>query len=142
MRMIREKNYVCLFFRPSPRYDGTDCRGEWLAVSLISIMPKTENLSHCPVAYSQRWFLAPNVCPFFRFLRASATSRLLLHKNIHDKVVAKILERAGRVSVGDPLREDGNVGEGATCMGPLVSGPQRDKVLGFISRVRETPVPE
>ena len=69
----------------------------------------------------------------------SATSRLLLHKNIHDKVVAKILERAGRVSVGDPLRDDKDndekEGEGATCMGPLVSGPQRDKVLGFISRV-------
>eukprot|EP00903_Cladosiphon_okamuranus_P008338 g8021.t1 len=63
----------------------------------------------------------------------SATSRLLLHKNIHDKVVAKILERAGRVSVGSPLRGDKEA-EGATCMGPLVSGPQRDKVLGFVSR--------
>lgn len=75
-------------------------------------------------------------------LHTSATSRLLLHKNIHDAVLAKILERAGRVSVGDPLREGGDKrkgdeeGEGATCMGPLVSGPQRDKVLGFISRVR------
>lgn len=71
-------------------------------------------------------------------MHTSATSRLLLHKNIHDKVVAKILERAGRISVGDPLRddEDKKEREGATCMGPLVSGPQRDKVLGFISRVR------
>lgn len=65
----------------------------------------------------------------------SATSRLLLHSKIHDKVVAKILERAASVTVGDPLRGDEKELEG-TCMGPLVSGPQRDKVLGFISRVR------
>lgn len=81
-------------------------------------------------------------------MHTSATSRLLLHRNIHDQVMAKVLERARRVSVGDPLREDKDdkddkEGEGATCMGPLVSGPQRDKVLGFISRVRmHTPVQE
>ncbi|CAN0031366.1 unnamed protein product, partial [Ectocarpus sp. 13 AM-2016] len=63
----------------------------------------------------------------------SATSRLLLHSKIHDKVVAKILERAASVTVGGPLRGDDKEAEG-TCMGPLVSGPQRDKVLGFISR--------
>ncbi|CAM9460686.1 unnamed protein product [Ectocarpus sp. 6 AP-2014] len=63
----------------------------------------------------------------------SATSRLLLHSKIHDKVVAKILERAASVTVGGPLRGDDKEAEG-TCMGPLVSGPQRDKVLGFVSR--------
>lgn len=74
---------------------------------------------------------------------SSATSRLLLHSNIHDKVVAKILERAASVTVGGPLRGDDKTADGTcmgpldgTCMGPLVSGPQRDKVLGFISRVR------
>ncbi|CAN0270524.1 unnamed protein product [Pylaiella littoralis] len=63
----------------------------------------------------------------------SATSRLLLHSNIHDEVVAKVLERAASVTVGDPLRGDDKEATGQ-CMGPLVSGPQKDKVLGFISR--------
>lgn len=65
----------------------------------------------------------------------SATSRLLLHENIHDKVLNKVLERAATVSVGDPLRGDSDKSVPGTCMGPLVSGPQRDKVVGFITRV-------
>lgn len=81
---------------------------------------------------------SPASHPAFLLLHPSATSRLLLHKSIHDKVVAKILERAASVSVGDPLRGDEEEGgaKAVACMGPLVSGPQRDKVLGFISRVR------
>lgn len=66
----------------------------------------------------------------------SATSRLLLHKNVRKPIVDKILEVARKVSVGDPLRGDnGTPIPDGTPMGPLVSGAQRDKVLGFISRV-------
>lgn len=68
-------------------------------------------------------------------LNCSATSRLLIQSKIYDQVVGKILDRAASISVGNPLRGE-DEGHAGTCMGPLVSGPQRDKVLGFISRVR------
>lgn len=67
-------------------------------------------------------------------LSSSATSRLLLHSKIYDEVIKKVLDRASSVSVGSPLRPEDK--EAGTYMGPLVSGPQRDKVLGFVSRVR------
>lgn len=41
--------------------------------------------------------------------------------------------RAEQISVGDPERRRSD--SPGPCMGPLVSGPQRDKVLGFISKV-------
>ncbi|CAM9216597.1 unnamed protein product [Choristocarpus tenellus] len=44
--------------------------------------------------------------------------------------MSAVLKRVAKISVGDPLREEMS----DTCMGPLVSGTQRDKVLGFISR--------
>lgn len=75
-------------------------------------------------------FSLPSPAFLPRTAAPSATSRLLLHDKIHDEVMEKVLKRTATVSVGDPLR-----GEGGSFMGPLVSGPQRDKVLGFISRV-------
>ncbi|CAN0526030.1 unnamed protein product, partial [Laminaria digitata] len=64
----------------------------------------------------------------------SATSRVLLHSSIYDKVVEKIVEKAATISVGDPFRGEDKEAKG-TCMGPLVSGTQRDKVQGFVERV-------
>ncbi|CAN0292788.1 unnamed protein product [Pylaiella littoralis] len=65
----------------------------------------------------------------------SATSRLLVQSKIYEKVVAAVVDRASRISVGDPMRR----GEEAPgpCMGPLVSASQREGVLGFISRAVE-----
>lgn len=67
---------------------------------------------------------------------SSATSRLLVQEKIYDEVMDNILDRAASISVGSPLRSEDKKGSGG-FMGPLISGPQRDKVIGFIERVSE-----
>merc|ERR1712194_757652 len=56
-----------------------------------------------------------------------STSRLLVQKNIAQKLSERLLAKAGTLKVGDPLDKD-------TQMGPLVSAVQRDKVVGFLER--------
>ncbi|CBJ33263.1 Aldehyde dehydrogenase [Ectocarpus siliculosus] len=65
----------------------------------------------------------------------SATSRLLVQSKIYDQVVSSVVDRASRISVGDPMRR-GRDAPGP-CMGPLVSGPQKERVLGFVTRAVE-----
>jgi aldehyde dehydrogenase (NAD+) len=55
----------------------------------------------------------------------SAGSRILVHKDIHDEVVERLVARAKSIRIGNP-REPG------TAMGPLVSRAQMDRVLGYI----------
>lgn len=88
-----------------------------------------------PVVFSWLVFLSSPFAFLPRTAAPSATSRLLLHDKIHDEVMEKVLKRTATVSVGDPLRDEGDKSVPGSFMGPLVSGPQRDKVLGFISRV-------
>ena len=52
-------------------------------------------------------------------------SRILLHESIHDQVVARILERVGKIKVGHPL-------DPATNMGPVNNKAQYKKVLSYI----------
>jgi acyl-CoA reductase-like NAD-dependent aldehyde dehydrogenase len=54
-----------------------------------------------------------------------STSRLLLHEDIHDKVLDAVTELVSNLRVGDPMREDSD-------MGPLNSAGQLRKVTGFI----------
>ena len=46
-----------------------------------------------------------------------AGSRLLVHRSVHDALVAKIVARAETIKLGDPR-------DAATEMGPLATGPQ------------------
>lgn len=55
----------------------------------------------------------------------SAGSRILVHASVHDEVVERIADRAGRIRMGDPL-------DGATQMGPVVSERQMDRILDYI----------
>ena len=55
----------------------------------------------------------------------SAGSRILVHRDIHDEVVDRLVARAKGVRVGDPR-------EPATSMGPLVSRMQMERVLDYI----------
>jgi acyl-CoA reductase-like NAD-dependent aldehyde dehydrogenase len=57
-------------------------------------------------------------------------ARLLVHRSIHDEVVAALVRRAGEIRLGDPQLE-------ATQMGPLVSKRQRDLVEGYVRIGRE-----
>jgi betaine-aldehyde dehydrogenase len=59
-----------------------------------------------------------------------STSRILLHEDIHDAVVERILDRVRAIRLGDPL-------DPATTMGPINSRAQYDKVLSYIALGRE-----
>ena len=59
----------------------------------------------------------------------TAGSRLLVHRSIHDRFVAGLIERAKALQVGSPLDED-------TQLGPMVSAHQLDRVLGYVERGR------
>eukprot|EP00002_Diphylleia_rotans_P018375 TRINITY_DN3560_c0_g1_i1.p1 TRINITY_DN3560_c0_g1~~TRINITY_DN3560_c0_g1_i1.p1 ORF type:complete len:336 (-),score=58.89 TRINITY_DN3560_c0_g1_i1:86-1093(-) len=62
----------------------------------------------------------------------SATSRLIVHKDIHDKVVEELLRAISRVHVG-PIPQDFQ----APHIGPIVCEKQYNRVLGFIERAKE-----
>ncbi len=57
----------------------------------------------------------------------NALTRMLVHRDRYDEVVAGAVKNAARYLVGDPFAE-------ATRLGPLVSAAQRDRVLGHIQR--------
>jgi acyl-CoA reductase-like NAD-dependent aldehyde dehydrogenase len=52
-------------------------------------------------------------------------ARLIVHRSIHDEVVAQLVERTGRLRLGDPQLE-------TTQVGPMVSKKQRDMVESYV----------
>jgi aldehyde dehydrogenase (NAD+) len=57
--------------------------------------------------------------------RCTATSRLILHADIHDEVVSRIKKRATALKIGPGLQND-------TEMGPVVNQKAIDKILDYI----------
>ncbi len=57
--------------------------------------------------------------------RCTATSRLIVHEAIYDRVVDELVARAEKLRVGNPIDE-------ATDMGPVASPDQEKKVLEYI----------
>ena len=55
-----------------------------------------------------------------------AGSRLIVHADVHDALVAKVVARANSIKLGDPT-------EAETEMGPVANRPQYEKVLGYLS---------
>jgi acyl-CoA reductase-like NAD-dependent aldehyde dehydrogenase len=66
---------------------------------------------------------------FASFIAAGQTcvqgARLLVHRSIHDEVVAELIRRAGEIRLGDPQLD-------STQMGPLVSKKQRNLVEAYV----------
>ena len=60
----------------------------------------------------------------------SATSRLLLHDTVADKILNRLVEETKKIKVGDPLEEKNN-------MGPMVSNAQKDQVLRFLEYAKK-----
>ncbi len=58
-----------------------------------------------------------------------STSRLLVHEDIHDAVLARVVERVAALTIGDPA-------DPATDMGPVNSRVQHEKVLSFFETAR------
>jgi len=55
----------------------------------------------------------------------SAGSRILAHESVYDEIVARLVERAQKIRIGNPQ-------ESNTSMGPVVSEVQMNRVLGYI----------
>jgi betaine-aldehyde dehydrogenase len=58
----------------------------------------------------------------------TAASRVIAGPKVYDDFVSGLADAVGSIKVGDPMAED-------TEMGPLVSGSQRERVMGFLDRV-------
>jgi aldehyde dehydrogenase (NAD+) len=62
--------------------------------------------------------------------RCTATSRLIVHEAVHDEFVARLVDRANRLMLGNGLEE-------GVEMGPLVSAKQRERVHAYVQIGRE-----
>lgn len=60
----------------------------------------------------------------------SATSRVLVERDLYAPLLARLVEEAKKVKIGNGL-------ESNTLLGPLVNEQQYHKVLGFIDRARQ-----
>ena len=78
----------------------------------------------------------PGIVAGMRYGRQSqsciAGSRVFVHADVYDEVVEKVVQRVGRLVVGDPLDE-------ATQIGALSSKRQYARLQGLLARVRDTP---
>jgi 1-pyrroline-5-carboxylate dehydrogenase len=62
--------------------------------------------------------------------KCSAASRAILHEDIYDEVLNKVLERARTLKIGTPETPDVNVG-------PVISEPQFEKVSSYVEAGKE-----
>lgn len=60
----------------------------------------------------------------------TAPTRAIVHRSVHDKLVAGLQAAAPNLVVGPPESED-------TVVGPVISGPHRDRVERYIERGTE-----
>jgi acyl-CoA reductase-like NAD-dependent aldehyde dehydrogenase len=66
---------------------------------------------------------------FYTGQLCSAGSRLMVHKDVYDEVIATVVAAAGQQKMGPGLMAD-------TTLGPLVSNEQLERVTGYIERGR------
>jgi 1-pyrroline-5-carboxylate dehydrogenase len=57
--------------------------------------------------------------------KCSAASRAILHSDVHDEVLRKVVEKARALKIGAPESADVNVG-------PIISEPQFEKVTSYV----------
>ncbi len=55
----------------------------------------------------------------------TSPTRVIVHRSVHDQLVAGLKQAAGHMKVGDPLERD-------TVVGPLITAAHRDRVEGYI----------
>ena len=59
-----------------------------------------------------------------------AGSRLVVHADVHDALIEKVVARANTIKLGDPM-------DAETEMGPVANQPQYEKVLGYLQGARD-----
>ncbi|MGI9049540.1 MAG: L-glutamate gamma-semialdehyde dehydrogenase [Rubrobacteraceae bacterium] len=64
--------------------------------------------------------------------KCSAASRAILHRDIHDELMEKVLEKARALKVGVPAEDGPEIN-----IGPVISEPQFEKVAGYIEAGKE-----
>ena len=64
-------------------------------------------------------------CMLYSGQACESGTRLLLPEALHDDFVARLIERARTMKIGDPAEFD-------TDLGPVVSAEQRERILGYI----------
>jgi acyl-CoA reductase-like NAD-dependent aldehyde dehydrogenase len=78
----------------------------------------------------------PGIVQGLRYSRQSqsciAGSRIFVHADVYDRVVAEVVERVGKLVVGDPFDE-------RTQIGALSSQRQYDRLMGVLERIRARP---
>jgi 5-carboxymethyl-2-hydroxymuconic-semialdehyde dehydrogenase len=62
--------------------------------------------------------------------RCTSSSRLLVHRSIHDRFIERVAERVARLKVGHPL-------DPASEVGPLISARHLDKVMSYFDIARQ-----
>jgi alpha-ketoglutaric semialdehyde dehydrogenase len=62
--------------------------------------------------------------------RCTATSRLLLHRDVHDEFVERLVEAVEDLTLGDGLEQQ-------TDVGPLINAPALEKVESYVAIARE-----
>ena len=63
--------------------------------------------------------------------RCTSTRRILVEKSVRQKLVDRLVQMYGKVSIGNPLDED-------TLMGPMIDQGAIDDTLAAIQKVKET----
>ncbi|MBA2511763.1 MAG: L-glutamate gamma-semialdehyde dehydrogenase [Rubrobacteraceae bacterium] len=60
--------------------------------------------------------------------KCSAASRAILHADVYDEVLSKVVENARALKIGQPTERDG----ATVNVGPVISEPQFEKVSGYV----------
>ena len=68
-------------------------------------------------------------CMLYSGQICEAGTRLLVPEDMHDEFVARLVERARTIRLGDPADYD-------TDMGPVVSARQHERILGYLEQAR------
>jgi acyl-CoA reductase-like NAD-dependent aldehyde dehydrogenase len=55
----------------------------------------------------------------------TAPTRVIVHRSVHDHLVAGLQQAAGRLKVGSPFERD-------TVVGPVITDAQRRRILGYV----------
>jgi acyl-CoA reductase-like NAD-dependent aldehyde dehydrogenase len=80
--------------------------------------------------------VVPGILTGMRFTRqgqsCSAGSRILLHRSVHDEVVARVIDAMSRLRIGDPLDE-------TTEAGAIISAEQFERIEHYVGIARDTP---
>ncbi len=66
--------------------------------------------------------------------KCSAASRAILHADVYDEVLNKVVERARTLKIGAPAGAEGGAD---VNVGPVISEPQFEKVSGYIDAGKE-----